>query len=319
MGWARTPAYSTPPFYRLARLRFIFRNEGKKADDSDFLIGDYTLGHGQKILSPWKIRGSGHPTLAAKNASRMGHPLSWKPTPSKNMRGPPAMGRFMSPDWSDSPVPIPSASLADPQSLNLYSYTRNNPVTRKDDDGHCDDDGGRHDSLWCILHALGFVESDAEKSARIENERNALLGGTHADGTSLTPAEKRALQGASQDQIDQLYTSVLTGQVQQELDSRSRELRMFPWTVANIDSNWHEGSFDSSEESLNYHFETHGEEVGADSESDYLGKAEAFKSNLKGAQKSSVEGVTDGVTRYTKNGKYIDLAQDGRIVSFGKQ
>ena len=34
---------------------------------------------------------------------------------------------------------------------------------------------------------------------------------------------------------------------------------------------------------------------------------------------SSIEGVTEGVTRYTKNGKFIDLASDGRIVSFGKQ
>ncbi|HWA93833.1 MAG TPA: RHS repeat-associated core domain-containing protein [Terracidiphilus sp.] len=230
-----------------------------------------------------------------------------------------SMGRFLSPDWSESPVPIPSASLSDPQSLNLYSYTRNNPLTRKDDDGHCDDDGGKHGSVWCFFHAIGFVESDTERSARIENERNALLGGTHPDGTPLTPAERKALHGAPQDQIDKLYGDVIYQQGLRKLDSQSRQAWMFPWTVAEINSNWHEGSFDSSEESLNYHFDTHGEEVGAESESEYLRKAEAFKSNLKGAQKSPVEGATEGVTRYTKNGKYIDLASDGRIVSFGKQ
>ena len=229
------------------------------------------------------------------------------------------MGRFLSPDWSESPVPIPSASLADPRSLNLYSYTRNNPLTRKDDDGHCDDDGGTHGALWCFAHALGLVESNTERSARIENERNALLGGTHLDGTPLAPAEKKALQGAPQSQIDQLYTNVLGAQVQRALDSRSRQAWMLPGTVADINSSWHEGSFDSSEDSLNYHFETHGEDVGAESESEYLRKAEAFKSNLKGAQKSPVEGATEGVTRYTKNGKYIDLASDGRIVLFGRQ
>ena len=46
------------------------------------------------------------------------------------------MGRFMSPDWSDSPVPIPFGDLNDPQSLNLYSYVRNNPISGVDLDGH---------------------------------------------------------------------------------------------------------------------------------------------------------------------------------------
>ena len=35
-----------------------------------------------------------------------------------------AMGRFLSPDWSSSPVPVPFAKLGDPQSLNLYSYVK---------------------------------------------------------------------------------------------------------------------------------------------------------------------------------------------------
>ncbi len=45
----------------------------------------------------------------------------------------PLLGRFLSPD---SIVPHPS----DPQSLNRYSYTRNNPVSRIDPDGHADKD-----------------------------------------------------------------------------------------------------------------------------------------------------------------------------------
>jgi RHS repeat-associated protein len=47
------------------------------------------------------------------------------------------MGRFMSPDWSASPEPVPYAKLDDPQSLNLFAYARNNPVTHTDPDGHC--------------------------------------------------------------------------------------------------------------------------------------------------------------------------------------
>jgi hypothetical protein len=46
------------------------------------------------------------------------------------------MGRFMSPDWSAKEDPVPYAQLDDPQSLNLYAYVRNNPLTRVDADGH---------------------------------------------------------------------------------------------------------------------------------------------------------------------------------------
>jgi hypothetical protein len=47
------------------------------------------------------------------------------------------MGRFMSPDWSATAEPVPYAKLDDPQSLNLYSYVRNNPLRMVDKDGHC--------------------------------------------------------------------------------------------------------------------------------------------------------------------------------------
>ncbi len=48
-----------------------------------------------------------------------------------------SMGRFLSPDWSAKVQPVPYAKLDDPQSLNLYSYVRNNPLSRVDKDGHC--------------------------------------------------------------------------------------------------------------------------------------------------------------------------------------
>jgi RHS repeat-associated protein len=48
-----------------------------------------------------------------------------------------ALGRFTSPDWSVKPVPVPYADLANPQSLNQYSYVLNNPLGRADADGHC--------------------------------------------------------------------------------------------------------------------------------------------------------------------------------------
>jgi len=42
----------------------------------------------------------------------------------------------MSPDWAASVSPVPWANLANPQTLNLYEYVRNNPSSHVDDDGH---------------------------------------------------------------------------------------------------------------------------------------------------------------------------------------
>jgi len=50
------------------------------------------------------------------------------------------MGRWMSPDWATKAEPVPYAKLDNPQSLNLYGYVLNNPLSKADPDGHCD---------WC--------------------------------------------------------------------------------------------------------------------------------------------------------------------------
>jgi RHS repeat-associated protein len=47
-----------------------------------------------------------------------------------------SMGRFMTPDWIDIPDSVPFADFEYPQSLNLYSYVRNNPTLSSDPDGH---------------------------------------------------------------------------------------------------------------------------------------------------------------------------------------
>ena len=45
-------------------------------------------------------------------------------------------GRFISPDWSTKEEPVPYAKLGDPQTLNLYAYVGNNPLTSVDISGH---------------------------------------------------------------------------------------------------------------------------------------------------------------------------------------
>jgi len=81
-------------------------------------------------------------------------------------------GRFMSPDWSERPSPVPYASLPYPQSLNLYSYVQNNPLGSTDPTGHCTVDGEMHNWLWCAAHSLnlGIVETKKETAAREKAE-----------------------------------------------------------------------------------------------------------------------------------------------------
>jgi RHS repeat-associated protein len=50
-----------------------------------------------------------------------------------------SIGRFMSPDWSANPEAVPYSQLDNPQSLNLYGYVNNNPLSKADKDGHCPD------------------------------------------------------------------------------------------------------------------------------------------------------------------------------------
>jgi hypothetical protein len=53
----------------------------------------------------------------------------------------------MSPDWSEDPFSIPYADTTDPQSLNLYSYGANDPLSNIDTDGH--------DPQTCVSYGAG--------------------------------------------------------------------------------------------------------------------------------------------------------------------
>jgi RHS repeat-associated protein len=48
----------------------------------------------------------------------------------------PGFGRYLSPDWSAIPAPVPYADLTNPQSLNQYAFVKDNPVAFSDPSGH---------------------------------------------------------------------------------------------------------------------------------------------------------------------------------------
>jgi RHS repeat-associated protein len=47
-----------------------------------------------------------------------------------------SFGRWLSPDWSAIPAPVPYANLTNPQTLNLYQFVGDSPETFSDLDGH---------------------------------------------------------------------------------------------------------------------------------------------------------------------------------------
>ena len=101
-----------------------------------------------------------------------------------------AMGRFMSPDWSAKYEPIPYAKLDNPQTLNLYAYVGNNPMTRFDLDGHkpLDCSGANANGVGCQFRAAwnnthGIIPDGTLKQldqVAMKAEKTAL-GKTRAD------------------------------------------------------------------------------------------------------------------------------------------
>ncbi len=83
-----------------------------------------------------------------------------------------SMGRFMSPDWSAKAEPVPYAKLGNPQSLNLYSYVGNNPLSRRDPDGH----------YTCADSAKCNSANDKAFQGRLDNLKTAQ--GTFKEGSS---------------------------------------------------------------------------------------------------------------------------------------
>lgn len=77
-----------------------------------------------------------------------------------------AQGRFTTPDWSDKPAPVPYADLTNPQSLNLYAYVLNNPLTRVDPLGHFDCTGKNAQGIGCQYIANWNVEHGISNTAK---------------------------------------------------------------------------------------------------------------------------------------------------------
>jgi RHS repeat-associated protein len=107
-----------------------------------------------------------------------------------------SMGRFMSPDWSAKIEPVPYAKLGDPQSLNLYAYVMNNPMTRFDADGHACGDGAQQACNNWIQGAVKTVQQAvAAAESTMTGAYNSGLAALGAAATSVRKASARLPHG----------------------------------------------------------------------------------------------------------------------------
>ncbi len=96
-----------------------------------------------------------------------------------------AQGRWTSPDWSAAPEPVPYAQLANPQTLNLYAYVQNNPLSRRDLDGHCPPDNPNcNDVKPNPAKVTPAVKQAINKSVTDSNKPTAddVKGKSHEEG-----------------------------------------------------------------------------------------------------------------------------------------
>jgi RHS repeat-associated protein len=106
-----------------------------------------------------------------------------------------SMGRFMSPDWDSTPQAVPYATLADPQTLNLYSYVVSNPLSKADPNGH---DWFNVDGKW--QWQKGHVYHDADGNATSAKGYAGLLVVT-ATGTNKQGATTYSLTLYDQNKV----------------------------------------------------------------------------------------------------------------------
>jgi len=82
-----------------------------------------------------------------------------------------ALGRFITPDWDALPRAVPYADFTNPQSLNLYAYVLNSPLTRADLDGHVGAMFPSLDGLGNGCPRGGLVCGDAVEKKKEEKEK----------------------------------------------------------------------------------------------------------------------------------------------------
>jgi RHS repeat-associated protein len=140
-----------------------------------------------------------------------------------------SMGRFMSPDWSAQVEPVPYSKLGDPQSLNLYAYVYNNPITGVDPDGH---QLASPDRWGCQANEPGCQNNSNDNAATKTNALNAYISG---GGVGMRPGEAR--QNVSSDARTDIMLFAGSSGTGTPLPLNSASIRPMGWEIVpNVDT-----------------------------------------------------------------------------------
>ncbi|HET9309111.1 MAG TPA: RHS repeat-associated core domain-containing protein, partial [Candidatus Sulfotelmatobacter sp.] len=147
------------------------------------------------------------------------------------------MGRFMTPDWAARPTAVPYASFGNPQSLNLYAYTKNNPTTLTDPNGHCTKGGQEKSGWWCFWHYSDQDEKrDADQArANLSAMHGLLIYGRPASVWVKTASDQQLIS-AQRDLVNLLAVKSPLEYAEDLMDGRSSGIPAVAGAIVNTAS-----------------------------------------------------------------------------------
>jgi len=141
-------------------------------------------------------------------------------------------GRWLSSDWSATPVPVPYANLTNPQTLNLYAMVADDPETSADLDGHVE----WAPQLSQAMLASGPINIDFMIAAMAGPSGNAQ--GLSYIGTLDSQATQQQSQSTSSDAGQGAQTTAQTTQQTQSAQNNTSQQTQGNQSQSNQQGHW---------------------------------------------------------------------------------